>query len=51
MSAKGSVIVKPGDVVIVFAQGKKREGREWKTGDVHELIHTFFQKAVSIFRA
>ena len=51
MSAKGSVIVKTGDVVIVFVQGKKREGREWKTDVVYELIHTFFQKAVSIFRA
>ena len=30
------MVVKPGDVVIVFEQGKKR--REWKTGVVKELI-------------
>ena len=31
-----SVVVKPGDVVIVYEQGKKRG--EWKTGVVKELI-------------
>ena len=35
VSDKGSVLVKPGDVVIVFEQGKKRG--EWKTGVVEEL--------------
>ena len=36
VSEKGSALVKPGDVVIVFEQGKKRG--EWKTGVVQELI-------------
>ncbi|XP_046848107.1 uncharacterized protein LOC124441684 [Xenia sp. Carnegie-2017] len=36
MADKQSAIIKPGDVVIVFEQGKKRG--EWKTGVIQELI-------------